>query len=343
MSKEDPNDVVVDLNSSDKSSKNLSDEEQKSLDKLSDDLRKELGMEDKNTLGTKSTRKGANSYESFMKQFGKKTEKETVSSSGKYDSDLDFKLNRKIRRVYLPLPKKAKIAIISVASGLAVVFATLLGVLLYKSQEPVTLSSIALSQPAVEETVSGKILTYYYVQDAHVGDTLTYDNIYLQCEYSDGNKVLVPVSASMAKVVSSNKVQNGKFSSAGNCDVEISYLGNQLTLRYIVSYNMPSQMTLFLANANNNVVEISETMTSIDLSDMLRVNIEYDDQTIKNISLDKCKFFIAGDTELSCTNGVLTFPEQTKDTILQVRVEYSETAESTEYSCSSNFSLKFVE
>ena len=45
-------------------------------------------------------------------------------SAGKYDSDLDFKINRKIKRVFLPLPKRTKIILSAVAG---VVFIGLFG------------------------------------------------------------------------------------------------------------------------------------------------------------------------------------------------------------------------
>ena len=343
MSKEvESKDVVVDLNKNKVEDANLSDEEQEKLNKISEDLRKELGIEDKNTLSAQGSKKGANSYDAFMKQFGKKSDKtESASVLGKYDSDLDFRLNRKIRKVHLPLLKKTKIIISAVAGAFVVVFATLLGVLLYKPTAPVVLSSIALSQPVVEETVGTKVNKYYYVYDNHVGETLSYDNVYINCEYSNGSKTKVSVDSAMATVISSNMVKNGKFSKAGNCDVQISYQGNNLILRYVVSYNMPQEMNLFLANANNNTIDLSENDTSINLNNRLRVNVEYQDGTIKSVSLDKCKYFV-GENELSLANGILSFEKQNKNTTMIVRVEYSETGENNvEYSCSQTFSLRF--
>ena len=210
-------------------------------------------------------------------------------SAGKYDSDLDFKINRKIKRVYLPLPKKTKIILSSVAGVIFAGLVAMVAVLLYKPPVPVTLSSVAITQP-MDATKR-----YYVVGNVYVGDKVSFDNIYLNCKYSDGSTKRVEINSAMATLETSGGVQSGKFVKSGAVDYKIKYEGQTLTLRFSVGENLPASLEAFAStfdSEGNNCIIVKKSAGTVDLTNRLVVKCTYSDGSIKQVDLSKCKFAI---------------------------------------------------
>lgn len=314
---ENSEEIIVDLKKKEdnKSISNLPKEEQDKIRVISDKLREELGIEE--TQGKPKTieqiveekkqekeeqqetqQTEEEKYSGFMKKYSKKDEAYDSASAGKYDSDLDFKLNRKIKKVYLPLPKKTKLILCAVAGALFVGLIASVAVALYKPPVPVTLSSVAITQPT--KVADGK--TYYLVKNVNVGDTVSYDNIYMVCKYSDGSTKKVEIKSSMATLLSRGSVQNGKFVEAGDVDYKIQYKGKSLTLRFVVKENVPQTISAFVANFNTSgesCIEVNKTDLHVDLTNRLVIKCTYADGRTKQLDISDCRFIIKKDSSTS--------------------------------------------
>lgn len=292
--------IVVDLKDKNDQEevKKLPKDEQDKIKVLSAKLRKELGINDQveqkkdiaelveEKKAAEEQKEPADIYSGFMKKYSKKEDMEN-SSFGKYDSDLDFKINRKIKRVFLPLPKKTKILLSAAAGVLAVGMIAAVAVALYKPPVPITLSSIAISQPLDNK--------FYYVENAYVGDKVRFDNIYLNCTYSDGKTKKVEILPSMTTLVSTDVVSQNKFVKVGNADYKISYGGKELNLRFKVKSNNPQSLLAFTSNFSsegNNRINAVKSEDTIDLADKLDLSVRYENGEIKKIDIAECDYKI---------------------------------------------------
>ena len=293
--------IIVDLKSKDENAavSNLSKDEQDKIKVISDKLREELGIDEDAANGTQQTEQEANQqteqlsekdvFSGFIKKYSKKDENIESMSAGKYDSDLDFKINRKIKRVHLPLPKKTKIILSAVAGVVAVGLISAVAVMLYKPPVPVTLSSVAITQPL---DVTKR---YYVVSNVNVGDKVNFANIYLNCKYSDGSTKRIKITSSMATLATNSGVQNGRFVKTGAVDYRINYQGKTLDLRFMVTENLPYSLSAFPANFDaegNNCLQVNKTAGAVDITNRLVIKCTYDDGTIKQVDLSQCKFAI---------------------------------------------------
>lgn len=225
-------------------------------------------------------------YEEFFKQYSKKDSDE-MSNFGKYDSSLDFKLNRKIKKVRLPMPKKTKILLASLALCFVFAISITLGVTLYKKPENVILKNVYLSQTKVE--------------GVYVNDEVEFNNIYLNCEYSDGNIVKVPLTKDMV-INMGGVIKQNVFTQKGNGVVEISYLGKNLILTFNVIEKNVSSIDVISTTIEGNNHKIT------DLSKKLVVIQNYNTGESFMVSLDKCTFM--------CNGNTLTYNANTDELIL---------------------------
>lgn len=321
--KKDNEEIVVNLDSREESAsvRKLTKEEQEQILKLQEEIKETLTKEEKEKR--LAEHKGmsddididevfTDNYEKFFKQYSKRDEPDS-GSAGKYNSDLDFKLNRKMRKVHLPLPKKIKALIWSLSAVGAVIIGVTLGLLLYKPPAEITLTSVAISQP---KNVRGQ----YLVDGGYVGDKLSYDNIYLICTYSDGSVKKVPVTEDMVTKVS-GRVSRGQFVN-GDVTSTISYNGFVNQILFTVDTRKPVAMTL---SQVDTIYTTSKEGTNVylDLNKQLVVNITYSDGTTKKVDLNKCKYYLIGSLK-RINNGIVNLGI-CYDGKLDFRVEYEET------------------
>lgn len=229
-------------------------------------------------------------YEAFFKQYSKKDDSLDSGNFGKYDSDLDFKLNRKIKRIRLPLPKKLKVLLASLAVLIVVGSCIGLGFGLYKKPQQVYITAIAITQPMEgnEYIVSGKF----------VGDKLSYDHIYLLCTYSNGEVKRVPISSSMVTKVEGQVNVDGQFTS-GDVVATINYGGKTVKLKYLVEQKQVASISVISTT-------FSITSDTVDLSNKLIVVVNYSNATSEIVNINDCIYQLdigTGDKRL--TNGVL--------------------------------------
>ena len=146
-------------------------------------------------------------YSSFLKQYANKEDNtlENLATYGKYDSELDFKLNSNIKKVRFPMRKQTKIAVSLLFAFLMVAAGVFLGFWLYEPPAEIVLTQINLSQPTKNN--------YYIVDNVFVGDTINYSHIFMNCEYSDGStsKLELTNSEITKEVTTTGKVENQEF------------------------------------------------------------------------------------------------------------------------------------
>ncbi len=229
-------------------------------------------------------------YEQFFKQYSRKDDDDS-SSYGKYDSDLDFKLNRKLKKVKLPLQKKYK-ALIGIMSVVVLICACIgLGLGLYKKPQEILLTNISITQPKLNGT--------FVVDGKYVNDYISYDNIYIICNYSDGKVKKVLLTKDMVTNLEGPINSSGKFTSAGEVVANINYQGKQLKLKYIVSEKIIDSISIVCTNFAIN-------STSVDLTNKLKVIVNYKNATSELVDINDCKFMVdVGTIELHPSNGVI--------------------------------------
>lgn len=293
-------DIIEDA-SHDKESEEFEKNKQSLEDRINESKQKELG---------EAVNKAQDKYSAFIKNYSKKDDLSELTTFGKYDSDLDFRLNRKIKKIRFPMPKKVKILLTCLAAVLLIATGVILPFALYKEPPEILLTKLTCTQPLDSEKV------YYLVSNVFVGDSLAYDNIYLNCEYSDGHTEKISLQDTMVTHVTGN-VTDGVFTDSGTAVVNVKYQSFTLKLKYIIQEKELTGITLF------NVLEIkSTTLGQIDLNDKLTVNAAYSNAPSLKVNLDECTFKIAG-TTLNTDNGILTLPELSANTY-DVEVSYQE-------------------
>ena len=245
----------------------------------------------------------------FMEKHTKKEENVDIGTFGKYDSDLDFRLNQNIKKVRFPMSKQLKILLSCLAVVLLAGIGTFLGIYLYEEPPAIVLTKVALSQERVT--------------NVYVNDNLNVDYIYLNCEYSDGTTKRLPVSKDMLTVNTTSAVQydtatgNTKFINSGMVYVTVEYEGNSLRLTYIVE-----QKTLQGISAFASDIEISNSLTAINLNNKLIVNAHYG-SSIEKVDINECTFTIGG-IEKEINNGVLEIGSLVNKTSHTVTITYKE-------------------
>ncbi|MBQ8468668.1 MAG: hypothetical protein IJ542_02810 [Clostridia bacterium] len=312
-------DIVVDLSGDkqDESVTNLSAEDQEKIKAISEKLREELGLNEQEEK--KEEEEADDYYSRFYKKYSKKEENVDTTSFGKYDSDLDFKINKKVRRVHLPLPKKTKVLFGALAGVFVIMFAAVLGVVLYKPPVPVYISGVAITQRV--DSVDG----CYVVDDNYLGQKLSYDSVYINCTYSDGSVKKVQITEDMTKILTSGAINSrGEFVREGDVDVEVKYAGKTMILRFVVEANPPVSMTLFSANNNTKTFDISQSATTWQIDNKIVVNITYQDGTTKQVSVNDCRYLIDGKSP-TVSNGIMQIPAGLSTGGYVVRISYSET------------------
>ena len=310
--------IIVDLKSKEENDavSNLSKEEQDKIKVISDKLREELGIDEEQAKEKREqlqkeqqekqqeqaqeqeSKDDKDNYSGFIKKYSKKEESAESMSAGKYDSDLDFKINRKIKRVFLPLPKRTKIILSAVAGVVFIGLVAAVAVALYKPPVPVTLASVAITQPT--KITDGK--TYYLVRNVNVGDAVSYENIFLDCKYSDGSIKKIPINSSMTKLLTNGAVVAGKFVQDGNVDYQVRYEGKTMTLRFVVKENLPETLSVFPANFNAGgtaCLQVEKNHGTVDLTNRLIVKCTYADGSTKMVNIADCKFAIDSTSDSS--------------------------------------------
>lgn len=334
--------IIVDLNSQDNdSSRNLSDAEKKKVDKIKEKLKAELGLEilkelerqglkpedepeqqedktkeiDKKTIED-PVKKAQERYSRFMKQYSNTDEVVDVSSAGKYDSDLDFQLNRKIKKVRFPLTKYSKILLSCLAVILVASLAIALPLALKQEAPEILLTKITLSQP--------KSGSYYLVNNVYVGDTLNCDNIYLNCTYSDGSNQEIELTRDMINVATTKINSNDTFIESGEALVHVKYAGKTINLKYIVQEKTLQGISIFSPSASSTY-DLVATSQSLDISNSLIVNGQYNNGVTQKIDLSKCSYKLAGmQTEAPIQNGKISLSGLSNNQTYEVLVVYGE-------------------
>ena len=217
------------------------------------------------------------SDEEFFEKYQKKTESTIdISSYGKYDSDLDFKLNRKIKKIRLPMPKGIKALVASIV--MVVLAASVVGIALWLYKPP---EKVELTRASIAQNVSG----------VYVGDKLSYDNLYIDCEYSDGSTKRIPISSSMVTSVDGN-VQNGIFTRKGDVWVTLNYQGKKIIFSFTVSERVLQGVSIISLAEVNDSAPIEVNAGFVDISDKIIVLANYDDGTSWIVDINKCKYSI---------------------------------------------------
>ncbi len=329
--KKDKDDIVVDLSAADESLKNLSKEDQAQMKKLSEQIKKELNEEEKQRkvsarMLKKREEKAATqesvvkderpdeytgNYSEFLKQYSK-NETADFGKLGKYDSDLDFKLNRKMRKVHLPMPKKRKILISSLVGVAAVILIVVLAVLLYKPPAAITITSMALTQPNQDGI--------YVVEGNYTGDKMSLDYIYVVCRYSDGSTKKIPLSKAMI-TRTRNLDNNGCFTDT-DAFVYISYNGQDMTIRYLVEDKTPEEIIVFKVSSTIKPTRRDSSNNYIlSVKDKIFVNLKYSNGEMKNIDIEDCTFDIAAKKGRRCVDGEINIGDLDNGTYI-MKVNY---------------------
>lgn len=333
--------IIVDFNSKENdSARNLSDAEKQKVENIKEKLKAELGLEILKELerqGLKPeeetqpktqaeqieekpkedpVKKAQERYAKFMQQYSNSDEVVDVSSAGKYDSDLDFQLNQKIKKVRFPMPKPLKILVCCLA--LILVAGLSIGLLLYfKEDAPqILLTNVTLSQP--------KNGSYYLVNNVYVGDTLNCDSIYLNCEYSDGSYKEVELNRDMINVATTKINSSDVFIESGEALVHIKYQGKTLNLKYIVQEKILQSISLFTPSATSTY-NIVATSATLDITNSVIVNGQYNNGVTQKIDLTKCSYKLAGMQSFSSLrNGKINLSGLNNNQIYEVLISYGE-------------------
>lgn len=263
--------------------------------------------------------KNSEKYQEFLKKYEqKKTKNERLIA--KYDADLDFKLNRKVKKVHFPLSKKMK-AFIGVFSFVVVAaIITLLAVGIGNNGTSASLQKIVLSQPEVSGV--------YQVSEVYVGDKLDFDNIYINCTYSDGSTKKVELSRDMLSTTSTKIDSNDKFIAAGNVEFVVSYQKQTARLNFQVKENSVENITLLLPPKGSNSYNFEVENSLIDMSNDVIVNAKYSNGQTVRISLSDCEYAVGqSETFAPIVNGYLNFTDlepstETLDSTYDVYISY---------------------
>lgn len=253
-------------------------------------------------------------YSQFMEQYSKKEEIVDVATVGKYDSELDFQLNRKIKKVRFPLPKYAKIllcclvVLVLAASGVG------LATYFYEAPPEILLTKVTMSQPQSDN--------YYIVNNVFVGDKLNCSNIYLNCEYSDGSTQEVALTRDMIKVATTKVNSNDIFTEAGDAIFQVKYKDKTLNLKYVVEQKVVQSISLFTPSATNTY-DIVATTNTLDIQNSVIVNAKYSNGVTQRIDINECSYKIAGMPQpVKIQNGTITLSGVNNGQSYEVVISY---------------------
>lgn len=240
-------------------------------------------------------------YSSFLKQYANKDDNtlENLATYGKYDSELDFKLNNNVKKVRFPMRKQAKIALSCIFALVIIATGVFLGFWLYEPPAEVVLTNIMLSQPTKNN--------YYVVDNVYVGDTINYSFIYMNCEYSDGSTSQLELTNSeiTKEVTTAGKLEDNVFISSGEAVVKVTYQNMSLYVKYIIEDNRLNNISTF------TVDNIATNSNTIDISKKVYLNAIYTNGKSYCVDINSCTFSCdlngaaAEPVEISINNGVL--------------------------------------
>lgn len=304
---EEPEPVEVSY-TKDKLSQRVNSSQENSKKVISQAAKKSLSPEEEKKQAEKR-------YADFMKQYSKKEEiVESSASAGKYDSDLDFQLNRKMKKVRFPMPKYAKFILAAAAVVLLVAVGVVLGIHFNKSAPELLLTNLTLSQP-----ISGNC---YVVNNVYVGDKLNCDDIYLTCTYSDGSTKKTPLTRDMIDVVSTTINSNDTFTQQGDALVHIKYMGKILNMKYAVQEKKLEGISLFMPS-KTSTYDLVVAPAVIDLSNSLVVNATYSHGVTQKVDLSQCTYkYSSMSTPVKMNNGQITFSGLNVGQIYEVEIAY---------------------
>ena len=231
-------------------------------------------------------------YAEFLKQYErKKVNPIDTSAVGKYDSDLDFQLNRKIKKVRFPMPKGIKALICCLVLILVAVSGLMIALKFTDNTPPVVLKQVTLSQPT-------NFLDKYVVNNVYVGDKLNCENIYINCEYTDDSIRKVELQRSMLSTTSQNINSQDIFTQSGEVEFVVTYLNKTINLTYVVEEKMVESISLFTTSQSDEY-DLLASGSTLDISQSVVVNAHYIDGQnnpiyTKRIDLSQCTYSIAG-------------------------------------------------
>lgn len=231
-------------------------------------------------------------YAEFLKQYErKKVNPIDTSAVGKYDSDLDFQLNRKIKKVRFPMPKGIKALICCLVLILVAVSGLMIALKFTDNTPAVVLKQVTLSQPT-------NFLDKYVVNNVYVGDKLNCENIYINCEYTDDSIRKVELQRSMLSTTSQNINSQDIFTQSGEVEFVVTYLNKTINLTYVVEEKMVESISLFTTSQSDEY-DLLASGSTLDISQSVVVNAHYIDGQnnpiyTKRIDLSQCTYSIAG-------------------------------------------------
>lgn len=298
-------------------------EPQKTETKAEQEQQPSLPAEDNNSIT------GDEKYQDFLERY--ETSKSAIKEKtvAKYNSELDFMLNKKIKKVSFPKTKTQKL-IITIIVCVCVLTATL-GLIfgLQDRTPPIILSNISISQP-IDNNV-------YQVSDVYVGDKLNYSNIYLICKYSDGSVKHAEIKRNMMTTNSPIFDNNtDTFTASGNVEFIVSYKGMSLKINYAVKSFQLEKIILDVPQMDV-AYNILATTKQLNISNLIIVNAKYSNGRTPKISLSNCKYKHAGLSQYKeISNGKIDLSALESGQIYEIELTYQE----GEIVCSAKFKIK---
>ncbi len=285
-------------------------EEQKKAEQIKKIVQKEQDLKVKQEADVERT--SQQKYSSFLKQYSKKDDTvENLVTYGKYDSELDFRINRNIKKVRFPMPKHIKILLSCIVFLVVVLASVSLAIVLYDAPQEIILTKISLTQPTSS--------SYYLVNNVYVGDSVNYSNIYINCEYSDGSTKQVALASNMVDTSAATIISNGVFIESGEAVVTVNYSGKTLKLKYLVEDKSITGISLFTAQ---NITAIG---TTLDISKKVIVNANYSNGETVKVELKDCLYKLAGmENPAQISNGILNVGELNNGQQYVVAIYYGE-------------------
>lgn len=255
-------------------------------------------------------------YQDFLERYEVKVREIVEKPVAKYNSELDFRLNQRIKKVRFPKTKTQKL-LIAVAIFMSVI-AVALGLIfgLKDNTPPVVLSNISLSQPMSDNI--------YQVTGVYVGDELSCKNIDLICEYSDGTTQKKAITNNMLQTSSPKFDKSSNvFTESGIVEFELVYENKTLKINFVVKEYQLESITID-APQMGNLYNILATKRSLDLSKSIVVNANYSNGRTAKIDLSSCKYKVGDMEPASIKNGTIYIVSLSDNTVYSVTIYYKE-------------------
>lgn len=256
-------------------------------------------------------------YQDFLDRYEIKSREIVEKPVARYNSELDFRLNQRIKKVRFPKTKTQKM-LIAIAVCVCIILASVgLALGLQDRTPPVELINVSLSQP-----VSNNV---YQVNGIYVGDQLNCKNIDLICKYSDGSIIKKNITNDMLKSTSTKFNQDSNsFTESGDVEFELSYQGHTLKINFVVQEYQLEYITLNAPKMGSGY-NILATSRTLDLSQSLIVNAHYTNGRTAQIALTQCKYLIGDMTPTQIkNNGKINIEELSNNTTYDVQIIYQE-------------------